>query len=152
MKQISSIVCKAIILLIILISSVKASSQINHSQVVSFMQGKGWAISSDNNFRYAKATNQTTLEYYNFDSCHKYAIVAFSRNKEVKDFYLEVQKSDGQLYSKRYNTHLPANHLPFKAAVYCFNPGDNQRFGIRINTDSSNPEYSTQCHYIIFYK
>ncbi|MEJ7830822.1 MAG: hypothetical protein WKF91_21635, partial [Segetibacter sp.] len=86
MKQISNIVRKAIILLIILISSVKASSQINHSQVVSFMQGKGWAISSDNNFEYVKATSQTRLEYYNFDSCHKYAIVAFSRNKEVKDF------------------------------------------------------------------
>ncbi len=152
MKQINNIFYKAIILSIIIVCSVKASAQTNYSQVVSFMQNKGWAISADNNFQYAKATKQTTLEYYSFDSCRKYAIVAFSRNKDVKEFDLEVQKGDGEEYTKKYNTYLLANILPFKGAIYCFKPGENVRFGIRINTNSPNPEYSTQCHYMIFYK
>ncbi len=152
MKQINNLVCKAIILSMIILCSAKASSQCNHSQVVSFMQSKGWAISADNNFEYAKATRQTDLEYYNFDSGHKYAIVAFSTNKEVKDFDLEVQKSDGHMYNKKYNTRLLANIFPFDCAMYCFTPAENVRLGIKINMNSSNPAYSSQCHYMIFYK
>ncbi len=152
MKQINNLVCKAVILSMIILCSAKASAQCNHSQVVSFMQDKGWAISADNNFGYAKATKQTDLAYYNFDSSHKYAIVAFSRNKDVKDFDLEVQKSNGSLYNKKYNTRLLANIFPFDCALYCFNPTESVRLGIRINMSSLNPEYSSKCYYIIFYK
>lgn len=154
MKQISNLVCKAILLSMIVVSSVKASAQCNHSQVVSFMQDKGWAISPDNRFEYAKATKQTELEYYNFDSSHKYAIVAFTQNKDVKDFDLEVQKSNGSLYNKKYNTRLLAKMFScqFDAPIYFLNPGENVRLGIKINVNVSNPEYSSQCHYMIFYK
>ncbi len=154
MKQINNLVCKAIILLVIIVCSVKASAQCNHSQVVSFMQDKGWVLSADNNFAYANASKHTTLQYYNFDSSRKYAIVAFSRNKDVKDFDLEIQKDNGSLYNKKYNTRLIPQifNTRFDAAIYCFNPAESVRLGIKITMNSSNPEHSSQCHYMIFYK
>jgi hypothetical protein len=153
MKSITAKTFALVFTLSILFSG-RLIGQANHAEIVSFMQKKGWSVSADNNFKQAATGSQTNLQYYNFDTGNKYAIVAFSKSKRAKGIDVEAQLENGTGYKRNYNRKLLPKlfDLQYDCAIFIFSPEENIRLGIKANIEAATAFDSSQCYYIICYR
>ena len=138
-------------ILFLLLIALQGNAQTNHTEIYKFMKSIGWNLSPDNNFR---APEHSKVQYYNFDSNHKYAIVAFPRNKAIKSYDLEALYDNGTLYSHVTNTSKEpkAFQTKFNYPIILLNPTEKMKLGLKVNLEPTDFQYNSQIHYMIFYR
>ncbi|MDB5191235.1 MAG: hypothetical protein JWQ96_798 [Segetibacter sp.] len=153
MKKIYNLSSGITILFLLVIVS-QAPAQTNHTQIYSFMKSIGWTLSPDNNFREPTAIEHNKVHYYNFDTSRKYAIVAFTRNSAIKSYDLEALYDNGNLYTHANNNSQGPKPFQkrFNYPMIIFNPTENMKLGLKVNSVPGEPRHYSQVHYMIFYR
>jgi hypothetical protein len=151
MKKLYNFVVATLTVAAVFLLNLQPQAQTNHTEVSNFMKSLGWHLSPDNDFR---SQEHSKVHYYNFDSLHKYAVVAFPRNKAIKTYDLQALYDNGSLFTLAKNTTTVTKpfNKKFNYPVILINPLASTKLGLMVHAEPDDPKYYSQLHYMIFYR